>query len=75
MSEVYLMFFHATFQLFVNFNQFLQREESLVPVLHDEMLLFMKRLFGKFLSISAIKEGLDDITSISYHETENQLPG
>jgi len=73
MTEVYLLFYQATLQLFVNFNKFLQREEPLIPVISEQMRRFLKKLFGKFVTIHAIRDA-PDITSV-HHCRDNQLPG
>ncbi len=73
MTEVYLLFYQATLQLFVNFNKFLQREDPLIPVVSEQMGSFVKKLFGKFVTIRAIRDATD-ITSIHYSR-ECQLPG
>ena len=57
MTEVYLMFYQAALQVFVNFNKFLQREDPLMPVLHGEMNAFMKKIVWK-------------VCKFSCHETE-----
>lgn len=54
------------------FNKFLQREEPLIHVIFEQMRSFMKKLLGKFVSVSAIKAA-PDITEVEYRE--NQLPG
>ena len=73
MTEVYLLFFQAALQLFISFNKFLQREDPLIPVVSEQMGSFLKKLFGKFVTISAVRDAAD-ITSVQYSR-ENQLPG
>lgn len=73
MTEVYLLFYQATLQLFVNFNKFLQREDPILPIIAEQMTAFLKKLFGKFVTIQAIR-GAPDVTSINYSR-ECQLPG
>ena len=72
MTEVYLLFYLATPQLFTNFNKFLQRDDPIVPVISDQLTSFLRKLLGKFVSVGAIKSAAD-ITSVNYCE-ENQLP-
>ena len=72
LTEVYLMFYQAALQLFITFNKFLQREDPLIHVITEQMSSFMKKLLGKFVSVSAIKAATD-ITEVEYRE--NQLPG
>ena len=71
MTEVYLMFYQATSQLFVMFNKFLQREDPLIHVISEQMGSFIKKLFGKFVAIHAIRDA-SDITSVHYSR-ENQF--
>ena len=66
------MFYQAVLQVFVAFNKFLQREEPLIHIIIEQMRSFLKKLLGKFVSVSAIKAA-PDITEIEYRE--NQLPG
>ena len=66
------MFYQATSQLFVMFNKFLQREDPLIHVISEQMGSFIKKLFGKFVAIHAIRDA-SDITSVHYSR-ENQLP-
>lgn len=73
MTEVYLMFFQSVLQLFVALNKFLQREDPIIPVVCDQLHAFMKKLFGKFVTVSAIRASKRDINGIEY--AEEQLPG
>lgn len=77
MFEVYLFFYHATLQLFVNFNKFLQREDPIIFVMHDQLHRFVKSLLAKFVNVSTIKNALStgDITCMDYASRENQLAG
>ena len=72
MTEVYLLFYQATLQLFVNFNKLLQREDPII-LIAGQMTTFLKKLFSKFVTIQAIR-GASDITSINYSR-ECQLLG
>ena len=71
-TEVYLLFYQAALQLFITFNKFLQMEDPLIYVINEQMCSFMKKLLGKFVSVSAIKAA-PDITEVEYRD--NQLPG
>ena len=73
MTEVYLLFYQAVLQLFVNFNKFLQREHPIIPVVANQMSSFLKKLFGKFVTIGAIRSA-PDITMVQYIRG-NQLQG
>ena len=74
MTEVYLMFYQATLQIFVKFNKFLQREDPIIRVMLSQMNSFLKKLFGMFVKVSTIKAA-EDICSVSYDNLGNQLPG
>ena len=54
-----LMFFQSALALFTNFNEFLQREDPLIHLIHSQMNKFMNKLAGKFMKrgvIQAFKE-------------------
>ena len=55
MTEIYLLFYEAVSQTFVNFNKFLQREDPLIPVINEQIESFLIKLASKFISLSAIK--------------------
>lgn len=69
------MFYQAVLQVFVAFNKFLQREDPLICVLLNEMKSFLKKLFGRFVKVNTIKSATEDITSVTYDNPHNQLPG
>ena len=73
MSEVYLLFFQAALQIFVNINKFLQREDPNISIMHGQ--LNIKKLFGRFVTITAIQAADMDISSLDYNNPSNQLPG
>ena len=76
MTEVYLFFYNAALHMFMNFNKLLQREDPIIYEIHDQLYSFMKTLFGKFLTVAAIKNSLSGgITSVEYSRRENQLSG
>ena len=68
------MFYQAALQLFVHFNKFLQREDSIICVILKELKSFLGKLLGRFVKIAIIKSS-DDICSIAYDQNCNQLPG
>ena len=72
MTEIYLLFYQAVLQTFVNFNKFLQREDPLIPVISEP---FLTKLASKFLPVSAIKAVTEDFTRLKYNEVIDQLPG
>ena len=73
LTEVYLLFFQSSLQVFVAFNKFLQREDSILPVLAVQMKSFLTKLFGRFVTVTAIRNA-DDIFALDYSE-EHQLAG
>ena len=76
MTEVYQLFFYqSALQTFVHFNNFLQREEPLIPVVGEQMDSFLTKLASKFLAVSIIKKANGDFFTLKYEEQEHQLPG
>ena len=76
MTEVYLFFYNATLQLFVNLNKFLQREDPIIYAVHDQLHGFIKNLLGKFIPATTIKDALSsDIACIEYANRDKQVPG
>ena len=74
-TEVYLLFYQSALQTFVHFNMFLQREDSLIPVIFKQMVTFLTKLAGKFVLTSAINTARGNFLSLTYKESESQLPG
>ena len=74
MTEVHLMFYQSTLQIFVGFNKFLQRECPIISVMYGQINSFLRNLFGRFLKVATIKEA-SDISTIDYTNGDNQLPG
>ena len=56
MTEVYLLFLQSVTTLFTNFNQFPQKEEPLVYLLHEVMQKFMNRLASRFVKPEVIEQ-------------------
>lgn len=75
MTEVFLLFYQAAMQTFVHFNQFLQREDPLIPVLCEQIDSFLSKLASKVLPVSTIKAEDGDFTTLKYKEQEKQHPG
>lgn len=75
MTEIYLLFYQAVLQTFVNFNKFLQMEDPLIPVISEQIESFLTKLASKFLPVSAIKVVTEDFTRLKYNEVIDQLPG
>ncbi len=57
-TEVYLLFLQPALQVFVSFNKFLQREDSVLSVLIQLIESFLRKLFGIFVIPSVIKNAL-----------------
>ena len=55
MIEVYLLFYQAVLPVFNNFNLILQQEEPSIHLIGDEMISFIKKLHGKYLSLDQLK--------------------
>ena len=47
-------------------NLFLQREDPIIGVLADQLIKFMTTLYGKFVSITTIKEAGNDMKLVAY---------
>ena len=56
MNEVYLLFLQSVTPLFMNFNLFLQKEEPLVSLLHEEIQKFMNKLASPFVKPEVIQQ-------------------
>ena len=56
MTKLYILFFQSRIVTFTNFNEFLQREESLVCSIFDHMQTFMKKLANKFIQSNVFQE-------------------
>ena len=72
-TGAFLFFYQYTLQSSVNCNKYLQREESLLSRLHDQIQQFLKRIACKFLQIDFAANG--DIFSDTWREQENQKSG
>ena len=48
-TEVHLLFYQSALQTFVHFNMFLQREDSLIPVIYKQIISFLTKIASKFL--------------------------
>lgn len=73
MTEVFLMFYQASSQVFVAINKFLQRDNPLIAIIAEQMISFLKKLLGKFVTITAIKAA-SNIVDVDYSR-DKQLPG
>ena len=73
-TEIYLGFYLSVLQVFVKFNQFLQRDDPIIPILLPQMDSFLKKLAGRFMVVSAIKEA-DSMKGLDYTNHQCQLSG
>lgn len=69
------MFYHAALQLFINFNKFLQREDPIICVILSQIKSYLNKLFGRFVTVAAIREAQANISSLDYQNRDNQLSG
>ena len=65
MTEVYLLFLQSVTPLFTNFNGFLQKEELIVNLLHEEMQKFMNKLATRFVKSEVIQQLNEEKRSFS----------
>lgn len=56
LTEVYLLFFQSVLPLFTEVNKLLQSEEPKCHKMITELTSFMRKLFGRFLDVSAFKD-------------------
>ena len=75
MTEVYLLFYQSSLQAFINFNMFLQREDPIIPVVHEQTTSFLRKLGSKFLTVAAIKEADGDFSTLNFEEAQFQHTG
>ena len=74
MTEIYLKFYLCVLQIFVNFNQLLQRDDPLIPILFPQMDSFLKELAKRVIWVYAIKEA-DSMKELDYINLQCQLSG
>ena len=74
MTEINLLFYQSALQVFIRFNMFLQREHSLLPVLYEELLSFLKKVESEFLKVSVLRD-LNDMSTLNFSSRESQLAG
>ena len=75
-SEVYLFFYEAALQIFMHVNKFLQREDPIIPVVHGQLITFLKKLLGKFIKPMAIKAvSENNICACDFEDPNTQLSG
>ena len=55
MTEVYLLFYQSVLPVFNHFNQFLQREDPCIHLVHECCESLLKKLLVKFVKLSTIK--------------------
>jgi hypothetical protein len=54
---------------------FLQREDPIIPVVHEQITSFLQKLASKFLTVAAIKQANGDFSSLNFKEANFQHPG
>ena len=54
-TEVYLLFYQSILPVFNHFNQFLQREDPCIHLVHDCCESLLKKVLGKFIKLDVIK--------------------
>ncbi|XP_065143962.1 uncharacterized protein [Paramisgurnus dabryanus] len=74
MTEVYLLFFQATIPTFTSFHLLLQREQSSIFLLYDELVKFVRKLCSKFM-VPAALQCQEEPCEIAFKEKANHLPG
>ena len=75
MTEVHLLFYQSALQVFVHINMFLQREDPLIPVIHDEMIAFITKLASKFMPVTAIRAINENFCDLEFMNKDAQLKG
>ena len=73
MFEIYLLFYQATLPVFTTFNLFLQRDAPQIYTLYRQMQSLLKKILSKFIKPLVIQSFKDNLTSIPYFQSENQL--
>ena len=74
-TELHLLFYQSALQVFIHFNMFLQKEDSLIPVIHDQMTSFLTKLASKFIEVSSIHECQQDYSKLKFSSVDSQLAG
>ena len=75
MTEVYLLFYQSSLQSFIQFNMFLQREEPIIPFIHEQMRSFLRKLASKFVTLQEIKDVNENFSQLKFENQDNQLSG
>ena len=73
MTEVYLLFYQSSLQVFIQFSMFLQREDPIIPVAYEQTTSFLQKLASKFLTV-AVKEANGDFSILDFKEPKFQHP-
>ena len=66
MTDVFLLFYQSSLQAFIHFNLFLQREDSIIPVVYEQTTSFLQKLASKLLTVAAIKEANGDFSPLDF---------
>ncbi len=71
-TEVYLMFYQAATPVFTTLNKFLQRETPCIHLLHDKLESFLRKVLGKFVKVSVLKDK-EKLIDVDFMTRANQL--
>ena len=74
MTEIHLLFYQSALQVFVHY-MFLQTEDPLIPVIHDEMIKFITKLTSTFMPVTAIQEVNGNFYNLDFVNKDSQLSG
>ena len=70
LTEVYLMFLESVLPTFTHTNQFLQRDEPLIHILHPQLIKLLKRVLPSVLAKSVADQKLAEV---NFKNLENQV--
>ena len=69
------MFLESVLPTFTHMNQFLQRNEPLIHVLHPQLTKLLKQILGKYLKPSVLAKSVADqkMADVNFKDLENQV--
>jgi len=69
------MFLESVFPTFTHMNQFLQRDEPLIHILHLQLTKLLTRVLGKFMKTSVLTTVVSEkkLAEINYKCSENRV--
>ena len=74
LTEVVLLFHHASIPLFATFNKPLQSDEPLVHVVHDAVTKFARTLENRVFKATVIKSTTSSLADIDMSDSEVYIP-